>query len=161
MQKYKDIGFKLTPQRLAILEYLDGNREHPSAEKIYREVSKRFPTMSFATVYNTLDALRQRGGVLELTIDPEKKRFDPNMEPHHHLICVHCRKIEDIHSNYPISLPGNQRDGFEIIGNHIEFYGICNTCNMESPKGRQGKRGSGHAQSMHRAKKGVVKPEHR
>ncbi|MBT9168785.1 MAG: Peroxide operon regulator [Syntrophomonadaceae bacterium] len=67
MEKYKDIGLKLTPQRLAILDCLDGNKEHPSAEDIYKDVSKRFPTMSFATVYNTLEALRQRGGILELT----------------------------------------------------------------------------------------------
>jgi Fur family peroxide stress response transcriptional regulator len=154
MQKYKNIGFKLTPQRIAILEYLDGNKEHPSAEKIYREVSKRFPTMSLATVYNTLDTLRQRGGVLELTIDPDKKRFDPNMDPHHHLICVRCRKIEDICSDYTISVPGSYREGFEILGNHIEFYGICTTCKPESSKGRQGKRGPHHILPSSRSKKG-------
>ncbi len=128
MEKYKKIGLKLTPQRLAILDYLDGNKKHPSAEEIYREVSKRFPTMSFATVYNTLDALRQRGSILELTIDPDKKRFDPNTQPHHHLICTRCRKIEDVHRNYDLSVPNVHKNGFEITGNHIEFYGICPEC---------------------------------
>src|SRR5512135_3326468 len=102
MEKYKQIGFKLTPQRLAILGYLDGNKDHPSAEDVYRAVSKRFPTMSFATVYNTLEALRRRGGVMELTLDPDKKRFDPNTEPHHHLICLKCRRIADIHRDYDL-----------------------------------------------------------
>ncbi|MCL4456416.1 MAG: transcriptional repressor [Nitrospirae bacterium] len=128
MEKYKDIGLKLTPQRLAILDYLDGNKEHPSAEDIYKAVSKRFPTMSFATVYNTLETLRQKGGVLELTIDPAKKRFDPNTEPHHHLICVGCKKILDIHGSYRLPLPDEKREGFELIGNHIEFYGLCPKC---------------------------------
>ena len=128
MEEYKKIGFKLTPQRLAILDYLDGNKDHPSAEEIYKEVSKRFPTMSFATVYNTLEALRQRGSVLELTIDPDKKRFDPNTASHHHLMCVTCRKIVDIHSDYDLPLPHHYKDGFEITGNHIEFYGICQKC---------------------------------
>ncbi len=128
MEKYKKIGLKLTPQRIAILDYLDGNKMHPSAEEIYREVSKRFPTMSFATVYNTLEALRQRGSILELTIDPGKKRFDPNTEPHHHLICTRCRKIEDVHRNYDLSVPNAYRNGFEITGNHIEFYGVCPEC---------------------------------
>ncbi|MFZ2197327.1 MAG: transcriptional repressor, partial [Thermodesulfovibrionales bacterium] len=57
MNKYRNIGFKLTPQRLAILSYLEGNKEHPSAEEIFRAVSDQYPTMSFATVYNTLAAL--------------------------------------------------------------------------------------------------------
>lgn len=128
MEKYKQLGFKLTPQRLAILDYLDGNTSHPSAEDVYREVAKKFPTMSFATVYNTLETLRQRGGVLELNIDPEKKRFDPNTEPHHHLICLKCRRIVDVHRMYELPLPKADLSGFQVIGNHIEFYGFCPKC---------------------------------
>lgn len=128
MEKYKDIGLKLTPQRLAILGYLEDNKEHPSAEGIYRAVSKKFPTMSFATVYNTLETLRKRGDILELTIDPDKKRFDPNTEFHHHLICVKCKKIVDIHSSYKPDVSNGERADFAIIGNHIEFYGICAKC---------------------------------
>jgi Fur family peroxide stress response transcriptional regulator len=130
-EKYKEMGLKLTPQRLAILDYLDGNKDHPSAEDIYMAVSKKFPTMSFATVYNTLETLRQRGGVLELTIDPDKKRFDPNTEPHHHLICIKCKKIVDVRGDYKLPIPNGERTGFEIIGNHIEFYGICPRCKQE------------------------------
>lgn len=121
-------GLKLTPQRLAIFNYLKGNVEHPSAEDIYKAVSKKFPTMSLATVYNTLEALRQRGGILKLTIDPDKKRFDPNTELHHHLICMSCKKIVDIYKNYKLNLPEDKVKGFEIYRNHIEFYGICPKC---------------------------------
>lgn len=140
MEKYKDLGLKLTPQRLAILDYLDGNKEHPSAEDIYKGVSKRFPTMSFATVYNTLEALRQRGGILELTIDPDKKRFDPNTKPHHHLICVKCKKIVDIHNDYKLAVPEDKTEGFELVGNHIEFYGVCPACKMTRRNGETEKR---------------------
>jgi Fur family peroxide stress response transcriptional regulator len=128
MEKYKELGLKLTPQRLAILDYLEGNKNHPSAEDVYRAVLRKYPTMSFATVYNTLDALRQRGGVLELTIDPDKKRFDPNTHPHHHLICLQCRKIVDIQQDYELPLPKSARESFQIVGNHIEFYGLCMKC---------------------------------
>ncbi|MEW6108805.1 MAG: transcriptional repressor [Nitrospirota bacterium] len=128
MNKYKDLGFKLTPQRLAVLNYLEGNRSHPSAEDVYKNVSKKYPTMSFATVYSTLEALKKKGKVLELTIDPARKRFDPNTEPHHHLICVKCRSIVDIHRKYSLDIPANEAGGFEIAGNHIEFYGICPKC---------------------------------
>jgi Fur family peroxide stress response transcriptional regulator len=128
MQKYRDSGLKLTPQRLAILEYLDGNKAHPSADDVYRAVSKKFPTMSLATVYNTLMTLKQRGLVKELTMDPLKMRFDPQPTPHHHLICMDCRKIIDIHSRFRIPLPEGENEGFEIVGNHIEFYGRCSKC---------------------------------
>ena len=128
MQKYRDAGLKLTPQRLAILEYLDGNKEHPSAEDVYKAVSKKFPTMSLATVYDTLMTLKQRGLVKELTMDPVKMRFDPQPPPHHPLICVDCRKIVDIHTRFRINLPEMEQEGFEIVGNHIEFYGRCSKC---------------------------------
>ncbi len=128
MEKYKKIGLKLTPQRIAILDCLEGNRNHPSAEEVYREVSRRFPTMSFATVYNTLEALRQRGSILELTIDPDKKRFDPNTESHHHLICTRCKRIEDVHARFDLAVPGAYRNGYQLTGNHVEFYGICPSC---------------------------------
>jgi len=138
MKKYKLMSLKLTPQRLAILEYLEGNKNHPSASDIYAAVSKRFPTMSFATVYNTLKALKKKETIQELTIDPEKKRFDPNTARHHHLICTKCRKIVDIDTEYELRLSDAQNHGFEITGNHIDFYGVCPECTTMNDEGRPG-----------------------
>lgn len=128
MKRYKDIGLKLTPQRLAVLDYLEGNTSHPSAEDIYRVLLDKFPTMSLATVYNTLDTLRLRGHIRELSIDPEKKRFDPNTKPHNHLICVRCKKVADVNRTFDLGLAGDGASGFEVQGHHIEFYGICFSC---------------------------------
>lgn len=131
MERLRDIGLKLTPQRMAIVEYLKDNKEHPSADDIYRAVSEKFPTMSFATVYNTLETLRKHSRLIELSIDPDKKRFDPNTEHHHHLMCVKCRKIVDIYGKYNLNIAENEKNNFEIIGNHIEFYGICPKCKTD------------------------------
>ncbi|MBM4323261.1 MAG: transcriptional repressor [Deltaproteobacteria bacterium] len=128
IEKYKDSGLKLTPQRIAILKYLEGNIEHPSADDIYKAMSKRFPTMSFATVYNTLETLRKHGQITELNFDPFKKRFDPNPNPHHHVICVKCQKILDVQNEFVFKPPKIDSEEFEIIGSHIEFYGICSKC---------------------------------
>lgn len=128
MERYKESGLKLTPQRLAILKCLDGNKEHPSADDIFKTVSKKFPTMSFATVYNTLETLRKHGHITELNFDPFKKRFDPNPKPHHHAICVRCQKILDIQNQFSLKLPKIESEEFEMIGSHIEFYGICSKC---------------------------------
>ena len=129
MEKYRNLQIKLTPQRLAILSYLDGNKTHPSAENIYKAVQKQFPTMSFATVYNTLDALKNKGTVQELKIDSNKKRYDPDNSKHHHLICTKCRNIIDIFKDFKLNLSDEMTDGFDIIGNSIEFFGICSKCN--------------------------------
>lgn len=128
MERYRSTGLKLTPQRLAIIKYLEGNQMHPSAEDVYAEVSKKFPTMSLATVYNTLETLKKRGEVQELTIDPGKKRFDPDTGPHHHIICTACGRIVDVHIQYDLNVPAGERKDFEITGNHVEFYGLCARC---------------------------------
>lgn len=126
----KNIGgrFKRTPQRLAILDYLDGNTAHPSAEDIYREVSKTYQSMSFATVYNTLNTLAKAGAVRELTIDPDRKRYDPDTSLHHHLICISCRKIIDVPEKISPDLPKGMASDFTVIGSHVEFYGHCAGC---------------------------------
>ena len=121
-------GFKRTPQRLSIMEHLDGNTSHPSAEDIYRVVGKKNPSMSFATVYNTLNTLVQTGAVRELTIDPDRKRYDPDVSAHHHLICLECKKVVDIPGDIPVEIPRGVARDYTILGNHIEFYGICAAC---------------------------------
>jgi Fur family peroxide stress response transcriptional regulator len=137
MDKYRNIGLKLTPQRMAIFDYLDGNKDHPSAEEIYKAVLKKFPTMSFATVYNTLAALRDKGGVRELTIDPAKKRYDPDTGNHGHLICTACKKVVDIQVDHDIKLPKSVRQNFTVLTNHVEFYGVCTGCKADEKRPRE------------------------
>ncbi|RJQ45477.1 MAG: transcriptional repressor [Nitrospiraceae bacterium] len=128
MEKYRRFNIKLTPQRIAIFDYLEGNKNHPSAEDIYKAVKKQFSTMSFATVYNTLEALREKGNVRELKIDEHKKRYDPDMSPHHHVICTKCNVIHDVFSDIGVHLPDEVSKGFDISGKSIEFFGVCRKC---------------------------------
>jgi len=127
-KKGASVRFKRTPQRLAILEYLEGNTSHPSAEDIFRAVTVKYQSMSFATVYNTIHALTKAGVLRELTIDPERKRYDPDTSGHHHLICMSCGKIIDVPEKIHVDLPNSMRENFTILGNHIEFYGQCSPC---------------------------------
>jgi len=130
IDRYKGKGFKLTPQRLAILRFLEGNTGHPTAEDIFREIRKTHPTVSFATVYNTVQALHDRGELLEITIDQERKHFDPNPEPHHHIMCTECGRIGDVFVDYSpaLKLPEDVSSEFDVIGNHVDFYGVCRDC---------------------------------
>ena len=128
INRYRDSGVKMTPQRVAILEYLRGNRDHPSADQIYRAMTEKFPTMSFATVYNTLEMLVERGDLRELKLDGGRKRFDPDISHHHHMICTHCRSIEDVFQDFALSLHRPRKRSFQVTGYHIEFEGICAGC---------------------------------
>ena len=128
----KTASLRLTPQRMAIVEFLQGNTSHPSAEDIYRAVKKRFSTMSFATVYNTLEALKSVDGVRELKIDSSRRRYDPNTMDHHHVMCRSCGAIVDISAEYQLDIPPEVSAQFDVVGNHVEFFGICRPC-----KGRE------------------------
>jgi Fur family transcriptional regulator, peroxide stress response regulator len=128
----KKYPIKLTPQRLAIIEYLEGNKAHPSAADIYKVVSEQYPMMSLATVYNTLEALKEKTHILELSIDPQKKRFDPNTKPHHHLICMGCKTITDVHRNFTLPLTDDEKCDYDIIRNHVDFYGFCPKCKQKT-----------------------------
>lgn len=118
------------------MKYLDGNVTHPSVSDIYAALQERFPTMSLATVYNTMETLKEQGMVAELAIDPAKKRFDPNVEPHHHLICLECSKVVDVFAQFPVSLSNDEKQGFAIMGNRVDFYGICKDCAVQAPEKR-------------------------
>lgn len=128
LAEYRNIGLTLTPQRIAILEFLEGNCSHPSAEDIYRAVSSRFPTMSLATVYNTLAALKAKGNILELSLDAGKKRYDPNTSDHNHIICITCRRIIDIPSESTLYAAGSVLKDFNVLKSTVEIQGICPDC---------------------------------
>jgi len=130
ISKYKDKGIRLTPQRIAILKFLEGNTDHPAAEDIYRKVRRRYPTISFATVYNTLQTLTEKGNLLEITIDPTRRHYDPNTTPHHHIVCTDCNEIMDVFVDYSdvLTLPSYVLREFKPVGNHVDFYGVCRKC---------------------------------
>src|ERR1700690_1915287 len=92
-------GLKLTPQRIAIVRLFAGNESHPTAQDLYERLLPNFPTMSFATVYNTLEALAP-AGLASLVRLPGRQgssaRFDPNTGPHHHAVCEVCGAVVDI-----------------------------------------------------------------
>jgi len=126
--KLKEMGLKVTPQRQAVLKLLRGNQTHPSAEKIYSEILKGYPGISFATVYNTLSKLVEAGEIRELDIDPRKKRFDPCLTPHAHFYCKVCRKVFDIVHDTLLPLNIKKIDGHQVDGIQLNLKGVCKDC---------------------------------
>ena len=127
----KALGLRVTPQRLAILDILRGNRTHPSVEEIYEEIVKKYPNMSMATVYNTLSKLVKGREIQELNIDPKKRRFDPCTSLHHHFYCQTCGKVYDL--DYDTSFVPNMKriGGHQIEAIQVNFKGKCKGCSKK------------------------------
>lgn len=122
---------RLTPQRIALLRLIASSEGHPSAARLYEQIRAQFPTTSPATVYKTLNLLKELGEVLELGFSHDDNRYDGNRPyPHPHLICVRCRKIIDPQVSLVNDLTQEVAEltGFEVISHRLDFYGICPEC---------------------------------
>ena len=92
---FAEHGLKFTHQRYLVYQALLGTREHPSAEMVWRWVRQEAPSISLDTVYRTLAALERRGLAARVPDGGEQGRFDGDISPHHHLVCLSCGRIED------------------------------------------------------------------
>lgn len=89
-------GIQPTPQRLEVARCVLEARNHPTADQVLAEVLNRCPTISRATVYNTLNLLVDNDLLVSRTLRGGAVVFDPNLDPHHHLIDIESGEIHDI-----------------------------------------------------------------
>jgi len=128
--RFRGTGQKVTPQRVAIFEYLEGNTTHPSAQRIYDDLVPAHPTLSFTTVYRTLQVLVEMGEVLELALGGERRHYDPNVDCHVHVVCGRCGRIEDVPElaeGLP-EAPAWVRRGYRLDRTTVTFEGTCTDC---------------------------------
>lgn len=129
--KLQEQEYRLTPQRVALLRLLATSDGHPSASQLYAQIKDRFPTTSPATVYKTLNLLKEMGEVLELGFSDDDNRYDGHKPlPHPHLICLRCRKIVDpkIDLIQDLEQEMSRQSGFQILSHRLDFYGLCPDC---------------------------------
>ena len=89
-------GIQPSAHRVAVGEYVLNTTDHPSADRVWARVRQRFPMISRATVYNTLNLFVEKKLLRELHLSPESVVFDPNMDKHHHLIDEESGRIYDV-----------------------------------------------------------------
>ncbi|GIU82098.1 MAG: transcriptional repressor [Acidobacteria bacterium] len=124
----RERGLKMTPQRRAIIRFLQTAKNHPTPEEVLRAVNKEFPMASRATVYNTINWLKKNKMLKEI-FEAGQVRLDPNCKDHHHFICKKCGKVEDVDFDLIPSLnlcnlPNSNRvESFELI-----MRGLCKEC---------------------------------
>ena len=131
VDRLRERGHRLTPQRYAVLRALVEGAEHPSAEQLFRRVSEDYPMMSPATVYKTLDTLKAAGEVLELEFREGPNRYDANLpNAHPHVVCTRCGRIDDVMDEGPDPSIAEvaAQTGYQVRGYRLDFYGLCPSC---------------------------------
>ncbi len=127
--RFRSEGRKVTPQRQAIFRILHGSAVHPTAEAVHAEVVRDLPTVSLRTVYQTLNDLTAMGELGQIDVGLGSTRFDPNLTPHHHLVCDRCGRLDDLHVDYPgVAVPDAAAADFEVSRTEIVFRGRCAPC---------------------------------
>ena len=124
-------GVAITPRRGKLLEVLVASERHPNVNDIHQEVKRSFPGTSLATVYNTIELLKDTGQVLEIEFSGVANRYDGRRpKAHPHMICTQCEKIEDLNSvESDGSMDAVAREtGYEVVSRRTDYYGLCPKC---------------------------------
>ena len=130
IQTCQGYQLKITPQRVAIYKELLNSEKHPTADAIYQAVMMEYPNISFDTVNRTLLTLAEIGILDVVEVFGGAKRFDTNIEEHHHLHCLRCGSIQDfVNSDYDhLDVPEEILDDFEVVRKRVVLKGICSKC---------------------------------
>ncbi len=127
----KKAGMRITPQRIAICKMLSETDTHPTAAMLFDDIHQQYPSLSLATVYNTLDALVGLGVVNVLGHAGDGKvHFDADTSPHINLACTSCHRVVDLPSIHVTVMDTevSQLSGYKLRGARIMYYGLCPDC---------------------------------
>ncbi len=123
-------GQRLTPQREAVLAVIREREDHPTASDIFEAARKRLPSLSYATVYNSLKFLREAGMVREISFGDCASRYDGVIDRHDHAICSSCGKLVDFDLPEAAELmrAAARKSKFKAESVHLTLLGVCPDC---------------------------------
>lgn len=127
----KAAGLRLTPQRMAICQFLSESDQHPTAQAIYAELRSKYPSLSLATVYNTLEALVSMGAIHVLgSAGDGAVHYDGDTQPHINLACLSCHRVIDFPSEHihQVEQEVQSNSGYRLMGARMLYYGLCPDC---------------------------------
>jgi len=127
---FRERGIKVTPQRLAVYEILAQTKSHPSADQIFRLLQAQNPAISLSTVYKTLDTLRSVGLISLLNVGEDSHRYDGNPDPHGHLVCTSCHRVDDLDEGLlgDVSSLLQRKSHYRLSALNLYLYGLCPDC---------------------------------
>lgn len=123
-------GLAVTHQRQVIYEAVVASHGHHTPESVFAAVRRRIPSVSLATVYNNLRLFIECGLLREVTPHASTLRVDGNLQPHHHLVCSRCKKVQDIDVDFVDFKKLSRRapEGFDLSRSVVEVFGLCRRC---------------------------------
>jgi Fur family ferric uptake transcriptional regulator len=131
VEALQQIGYRLTPQRMMILDAIAGCDGHISAEEILETVRSAYPYLDISTVYRTLDLLKTLHMVSETDLGRGHAQYELLSKGlHHHLICTDCGRILDVPNSFFDGLRDalDQQFGFHAEVEHLAIFGLCGRC---------------------------------
>lgn len=130
-ERANSTGFRLTPQRRAILQAVRETACHPDATWIYERVRQSLPHISLGTVYRNLGLLAQEGLIRELVLDDQISHWDGRMDSHDHIVCIHCGRVANIEVTGLSDVLNEENErpaGYRVVGYRLCLRGICPDC---------------------------------
>jgi Fur family peroxide stress response transcriptional regulator len=130
IERSKDLGIKVTPQRIAIYRELASTDQHPSTETIYKKIKDYYPNISLTTVYRTLETFEKLGLIAVVNVLYNAARYDANLTPHHHIVCTDCKKVEDVYdeSLNDLDISNKTLGDYKVEGYSLLLSGQCKSC---------------------------------
>lgn len=121
-----------TIQRSLVLNSVNRMQSHATADEVYEDIRREYPSISRATVYRNLDVLAKQGEIRRIEVPGSPDRFDHIVSNHCHVKCDKCGRLFDVDMDYVSGLEKGIRDhrGFDFTGYDIIFHGICPQCKM-------------------------------
>lgn len=129
-ESLRSCGYKVTPQRLAVYEALSSTYEHPNAEMLFTQLQPKYPMMSLATVYKTLDILEKIDKIKVLNTGEDSFRYDADTTEHHHVQCKICGRVDDVREavDGPTIKRFEKKTGYTIEDQQVYLFGTCPKC---------------------------------
>ena len=131
--KLKHLGYKMTPQRQAIINCLLLPGPTLTAAEVWEQVRLKHPEMSLDTVYRNLNMLVEVGVLTPIAgVGKDGSRYEPVHAPyhHHHIVCLQCGKTAcvEICPINPHFLQAVKDQGYDLVRHNVELFGICHKC---------------------------------
>jgi Fur family transcriptional regulator, peroxide stress response regulator len=131
-------GLAATHQRQVIYETVMSLPGHPSAELVYGKVRRQIPSISLATVYKNIRIFLDSGILQEVSLHYGSLRVEPNLRPHHHVVCVRCKTVTDLDETElePVRLKHKLPRGFQLQRIAVDVLGVCENCSAKEHKSK-------------------------
>ena len=124
-------GFRMTPQRMMVLEAVEASEDHISAEEIFKQAHAKYPYLNISTVYRTLEMMKEQGLVAESDLGGGRLVYHPvGKAHHHHLVCRKCGSVQDVDESVfdRLNADLNKQYGFDAELEHMAIFGTCKKC---------------------------------